>query len=250
MNPFTPLERFKPKTLLYGDFTAGTQGTGQGNEVAYHDVSLSYGLILLSTLPMRFYLKAVFEQAYTPDAATNVNVTVPDNMVQSGRNAPAFPAQNHPDILAYISSDGGATWTQTPINSVNWATETLNITKVAGTNRIRVFYLSATGAFQLRVFRPVGSDGVNAQLFNQPFFVLNTANQSNQRSAPRLNIGGDKFVPSQWRLSLQAVGASKILWTPDAQHDVAIETSRGRIRIDDLQSLNAQAEVSLRGGNI
>ena len=249
-NPFTPLEKFKPKTLLFSDFVAGTQGLGQGNEVAYHDIALSYGLILNSKLPMRFYLKSVYEFAYTPDALTNVNVIVPDNVLQSGRNAPTFPTQNHPDLLAYISSDNGTTWAQTTINSINWITDTLNITKLAGTNRIRVFYLSGTGGFQLRVFRPVGSDSVNAQLFNQPFFVLNSADQSNQRSAPRLNIGGDRFVPSQWRISLQSQGGKPILWLPDAQHDVAIEASRGRIQINDLQQMNAMAEVSLRGGNI
>ncbi|MBF6594977.1 MAG: hypothetical protein IVW51_11100 [Thermaceae bacterium] len=250
VNPFTPLEEFKPKTLIFNDFIAGSQGLSQGNEIAYFDVPLSYGLILNSKLPMRFYLKAAYEFAYVADALTNVNVTIPDNVLQSGRNSPVFPTQNHPDLLAYISSDAGATWAQTTINSMNWNTETLNITKLAATNRIRIFYLSATGGFQLRVFRPVGSDSVNAQLFNQPFFVLNSANQSDQRSAPRLNIGGDRFVPSQWRISLQAQDGKPILWLPDAQHDVAIEASRGRIQINDLQKMNAMAEVSLRGGNI
>lgn len=250
MDPYTPQEQFKPKTLTFSDFKAGTQGQGIGNEVAYYDVPLSYGLILLSRLPMRFYLKAAYEAAITPDANTSLNVALGDNTVLSGRSAPAFPTQNHPDVLAYISSDGGATWTQTVVNAVNSATNTVNINKLAATNRVRVFYLSATGGFELRVFRPVGSDGVNAQLFNQPFFVLNSADQSNQRSAPRLNIGGERFVPSQWRISLQGNGARPILWTPDAQHDVAIQTALGRIQINDLQSLNAMAEVGLRGGNI
>lgn len=249
MNPITPLEPFRPKTLTYPDFKAGTQGTGVGNEVAYYDVPLSYGLVLLSKLPMRFYLKAVQEQSITPDPATNLDVNVP-GLVLSGRNAPAFPTSAHPDVLAYTSEDGGITWTRRNVNSVNLSTNTVNIDKMAATNRVRVFYLPSQGGFELRAFRPVGSDGVNAQIFNQPFFALNSANQSERRSAPYLNIGEDKFAPSQWRLSLQAVGAPPILWIADAMHDVAIEAKIGRIQINDLQQMNAQAELSFRGGNI
>jgi hypothetical protein len=241
------------KVLLYSDFTATNQQvSGISSIVAYHDVPLGHAEVLLADKPVRAFLKARFNTAFVADAAATrvIDLATPGlKMIQSTRTGAAFPNASHPDVLAYISNDGGVTLARATIAACNFLTGQVTVNKIATTNYIAVYYLSADGELEVKAYRPVGGDTVAGRLFNKPMRGLAEIDQTNDRSAMRLNISNDVMLPSQFRLALEVRSTGIIAWDALAEHDFLMHVKTASIQILDLQNLNAEAEKQLRGGN-
>jgi hypothetical protein len=258
MEPQSALDLMRPtgparsKILQWSDFTGtGQQSANQPSIVAYYDVPLGHAAVLLADKPIRAFLKARQTDAFAADGNANRVVNIgAGNMIQSTRVAPAFPANNHPDVLAYISSDNGVTLVRATIAAVNFATGAVTVNKVAGvTNFIAVYFLSPNGELEIKAYRPVGGDTVAGRLFNRPLRGLAEVDQTNERSAMRLNIPRDTALVSQFRLALEVRSPGIISWDAFAEHDLSIQVKTAPIQINDLQRLNIETERALRGGN-
>ncbi len=243
----------RSKILTWLDFAVGEiQQANFPSRVANYDVPLGFGLVLERAKPLRMYIKAKYEIAIAPDATVFVAVglgAAGHKTVQSTRAANPFPTTEHPDLAAFISSDAGVTWTKTPITNANFVTGVITITKVPGTNRVKVFFLPGTGEIQLFGYRPVGSDITGGKIFGKPFRDLHETDQSNDRSAMQLSTANDVPLISQFRISLEVRSNSLVEWSADAQHDLMIPTKFAPIEIDDIQASNVAVEKALRGGN-
>ncbi len=249
---FRPTGPARTKVLTWQDFIAGQQTANVASVAAYYDVPLGHAAVLLAQKPIRAFLKSRFNEPFAADAAATRVINLGGaglQMVQSTRSAPALPANNHPDVLAYISNDNGVTLTRANVTAINFATGQVTVAKLATTNYIAVYYLSANGELEIKAYRPVGGDTVAGRLFNKPLRGLAEIDQSNERSAMVLNLSKDTALPSQFRLALEVRSSGVISWDALAEHDLAILTKIAPIEIFDLQALNVEAERGLRGGN-
>ena len=240
------------RTLSFDAFKPDAQVPNVLTSFAFFDVPLSQMLVLRSDVNMRIYLKARFEAAVALAAAGNevVNLAAANQgFVLSGRQNAAFPTVSHTDIVAFVSDDAGVTWAPAAINAASVAAGTITIQRGANTNRVKIYFLPSRGNLEIRAFRPAGSDGISAKLFGQPLRAIAESDQTNIRSVIRLELGEDKPLPSQFRLSLQTDSPSTIAWVAEAQHELAILVRDAPIEILDLQALAVAAERQLRGGN-
>jgi hypothetical protein len=250
--PYRLTGKVDARTLDFGAFRQDAQVPGVLSNFAYFDVPLSHMVVLRSDVNLRLYLKARFEAAVVLAAAGNQIVdlgAVGQGFILSGRQNAAFPTVAHTDLVAFVSEDAGATWLAAAVNAVNVATGVITIQRTANTNRVKVYFLPSKGNLEIRAFRPAGSDGISAKLFGQPLRAIAESDQTNIRSVIRLELGEDKPLPSQFRLSLQTDSPSTIAWVAEAQHEIAILVRDAPIEILNLQALSVAAERQLRGGN-
>jgi hypothetical protein len=250
--PYRLTGRVDARTLDFGAFRPDAQVPGVLSSFAFFDVPLSHMVVLRSDVNLRLYLKARYEVAVGLAAAGNQIVDlgiVGQGFILSGRQNAAFPTVAHTDLVAFVSEDAGATWLAAAVNAVNVATGVITIQRTANTNRVKVYFLPSRGNLEIRAFRPAGSDNVSAKLFGQPFRAIAESDQTNIRSVIRLELGEDKPLPSQFRLSLQTDSPSTIAWVAEAQHEIAILVRDAPIEILNLQQLSVMAEKQLRGGN-
>ena len=243
----------RSKLLSWSDFQSGSQQVPSlASIVAFYDIPLGHGAVLLAGKQIRCFLKSRFNTAFAADAAATRVIDLGASglsMVQSTRVGAAFPNNSHPDVLAYTSTDGGVTLTRAVVASVNFATGQVTVNKTAAVNFIAVYYLSGNGELEIFAYRPTGADTVAGRLFNRPMRALAEIDQTNERSAMELNIGRDLMLPSQFRVTLQVRSTGIIAWDALAEHDLLIQTKQAAIEIIDLQGLNIAAERQIRGGN-
>ncbi len=243
----------KSQILTWDKFSVGdTQQPNFATRIAFYDVPLGYGMILEKDKPLRAYIKAKEEFAETvnanPTASVNL-VTAGHKPIRSSRVASAFPTQSHPDLVAFISSDNGTTWTRTDIVGANFTSGVVVVNKTATTNRVKIYFLPGLGEIQIFGYRPVGSDISGGKIFGKPFRDLHETDQSNDRSAMQLSTNGDVPLVSQFRLAIEVRSSSLVEWSKEAEHDLMIPTKSAPIEIIDIQALNVEVERALRGGN-
>ncbi|GGJ56585.1 hypothetical protein [Deinococcus roseus] len=233
------------------DFKVGTQQTGILSPIAYLEVPKGHLYALKGQIPFTMYIMAKYEFAIATDSDVVHTVELAPQggaFSKSTRPAPTLPAQNHPDIRAYISSNGGTTWTQTNVLNIDYDDESVNITKLAGTNRIKVYYLTSKGTLTISAQRPAGSDAIGLKIFDAPLRKLHEVDQTNIRSAVVLGSRDVFILPEDWRLFINVKSPVPIEWSVEAGHELALNAFTQPIKVLDAQALNAKAEEILRGG--
>lgn len=261
--PFIALAQPQRISLTADRLKPGNQVLGLLTSVAYYDAPLGRLLLIKGGDPFRFYVKArkeVVVPLLTAAGDFLVDLGAAGlKIVRTPRPAGSLPTAvdpanpgttNHPDVLAYTSADG-VTWTPAAVRAVDFATGKVTLTLPAGANRVAVYFVPADGEFVFRVIRPLGSDGVSAQLYGQALRSIHETEQNNVRSAPQLgDIGREYPLPPQFRLDLAVRSNAQIVFDAYAQHEISLPLYDTPIRVTDNATLVAQAEVKLRGGSI
>ena len=234
-------------------FTNGNQVLGMASTVAYFDGPLGHLMLFKGGETFRFYLKGRHQQGV---AVTGGDVVIDlraagHSLMQSPRSGAAFPNKYHPDVLAYTSANGGATWTAATIKAVDWATGKVTVTTPAGSSQVAVYFLTGDGEFELRVVRPLGSDVVSAKLFGGACRSIHETDQTNARSAPSFGGVGQEYpLPPQFRFEISVRSKTPIVFDKYAYHEISLPLYDTPIRVLDAAQMNAQAEVKLRGNSI
>lgn len=255
MLPAAPLGPFMPRRLGFDDFSANAAwSSNMPIVVAQHEVALGEVFKPNPLAPIRAYIMGRHEAAIVADAAVTIVVDLGAqgyDLVRSNRVAPALPTLIHPDARAFISSDAGATWNETTVTAFDENANTVTISKVAGTNRIRLYFLHGNGEFRLRVSRPIGSDIVSPLIYNAPFKALHETNQIDSRTAIRLSGARSGDFPAlapRWKLSLEVKTSVPIYWVAEARHELLIHGAKAPVLIHNWKLLEARLEQEWRSG--
>lgn len=246
---FSTRERWQTKSLGFADFTAGAQIANVLTPVARLKVPANHVYALLAGERIGLYLKGIYEAA-TP---VNANVDVTINLASAGflidrstRKAPAFPTQAHPDVHAFISSDGGATWAATNVLAVDFDLSTVQITKTGSTNRVRIYALPREGELEIRANIPGGGSRVDSRILNLPIAYIHEVDQTNVRTAPKLDIASVVPIPEDWTISIEARCPVLIPWVAEAKHSVEFRVKTAQVTVFDAPALNTLAEQAIR----
>jgi hypothetical protein len=250
---FRLLEKPRSNLLTWDKFAvADVQQPNFATRIAYYDVPLGFLVELEKNKPVRAYIKAKFEEPVTVNANANIAVNLAGNghtMLRSTRAASAFPTDSHPDVVAYISSNGGTTWTKATIANANFLSGVVTVNKTPTTDRVKVYFLPGLGEIQFFGYRPAGSDVAGGKVFGKPFRDLHETDQANDRNSMQLTTSSNVLLPSQFRLAVEVRSPSIVEWSAAAEHDLMLPTKSVPIEISDIQALNVSAERMLRGGN-
>ncbi|WP_034343996.1 hypothetical protein [Deinococcus misasensis] len=248
--PFQILGQERSLTLTVSDFVGtGAQIQNRMSPIAYYDVPIGHLVALKGGTPFRSYIKGEYVATIAPAVGVTHTVDLDAagyRFARSARPAPTLPANNHPDILAYISDDAGATWTLTNVTAINVDTQEITVTKTASTNRVKIYYLLSDGEIEIRAARPVGSNGVSALLYNNSFRGLHEVNQTNIRSAPKFGTADRYSLSENFRLTIEANTNAVIPWVPEARHEIVIGAFDLPVKVTDPQRLAVQVEAMLR----
>ena len=240
------------RTMLTADrLTPVNQVLGVMSAVAFYDGPLGHLLLYKGGEPFRFFIKGR-HQTNAPGAGDfNVDLRAAGfNPVRSTRQAPEFPTQAHPDVLAYTSVDNGATWQIATVKAVNFATGAVTMTAPAAC-LVAVYFTVGNGEYEIRLIRPMGSDVTSAKLADGALRSIHETDQTNDRSLPRFGMEGREYPqPPQFRLELAVRTNTPIVWDRYAQHEISLPVFDTPVKITDPARMNAEAEVKLRGGSL
>lgn len=253
--PFAPLANAQRISLTADKFKAAQQVLGTLSSVAYFDGPLGHLLLFKGGENFRFYLKGRMEQGVaggTPAGPIVIDLAAAGHrIIQSPRPGAAFPNTYHPDVLAYTSADGGATWLAAPVNAVNFDAGTVTVERPGNATRVAVYFTTGDGEFELRVLRPLGSDVASAKLFGGALRSIHETNQTNARSAPAFGALGREYpIPPQFRLEIAVRSKTPVVFDRYAGHELSLPVFDTPIRVLDAAQFNAQAELKLRGGSL
>lgn len=253
--PFQVLANANRTTLTADRLTAAQQVVGLNSGVAYFDGPAGHLLLFKGGETFRFYIKGRHEVGVvggTPAGPYDVNLAAAGHtLMRTPRPGAAFPNANHPDVLAYTSSDGGTTWTRATVNAVNFDTGVVTVERPGNATRVAVYFVTGDGEFELRILRPLGSDVSSAKLFGGALRSIHETDQTNARSAPTFGSEGREYpLPPQFRLELAVRTKTPIVFDRYAEHELSLPVFDTPVRVLDAARLNAEAEVKLRGGSL
>jgi hypothetical protein len=244
-----PGARKMAHTILWDEFVPLTkQVPGTLSPVALLEVPAGQ-LLLLEPKMFGLVLKAEHKVSFAASAPLTMAVnlrTAGHRPMRTAQRAPNFPSSSHPDVVVWISSDNGTTYTKTEVNSFDPETGIIDFDKTALTNHAAIYFVPGDGEIVLSADRPTGSDRVNARLYNNTTRGLFSKDQDNERSAVRFDR--EKGLAPFWKLSIEMSTASKVVWTPRAEHYVLFPAQKLAIDVTQRQMLDQAVERALRGG--
>lgn len=236
-----------PVTLKFSDFKVGQdQVKGVPTAVAYLDVPIGQ-FLGLEAKPFTMRLKAQYIYTFVASGTLTKLIDLGAaglRVAKSPTPAPALPATQHPDILAFISADNGVTWAATPVTVINYVTGQITVTKDAATNAVKVYYLLGEGEISLRAQIPSGFNQDARQLFLSSSKAMHETDQINQRTAIT-KFTEEKHLSPQMRLEVVVFGAGNVVWNKEAQHEIAIHAVYQPGRVNDRQAVDAAAFARL-----
>ena len=253
MQPYTalnlPRRMVITAALLSG--VAAAPVAGIDSNVAEYRVPDGTMLTLLHDQPARLFLQARHEVGRVAGAAGDVvTVQVQINgdgrqMVRTTRADRAFPALNHPDVIAYTLVTGGK-WTPARVLAVDWNAGTVDVETPPNAGKIRVYYTFGDGEVILRAGRPFGSSSGQVQLWRGSARGLHETDQADRDAAVFL-ARVPMPVPQAFSLSLAVRAVSAVYFDGLAQHEVNIPASDTAIAVSDPVMLADLAERQLKG---
>lgn len=253
--PFAPLAAATRLSLTADRFTPQQQVLGILSPVATFDGPLGHLMLFKGGENFRFFLKGRFETGVAGGTAAGPYVVdlaaAGHSLIRTTRPGTTFPSTSHPDVLAYTSADGGATWQAANVTAVDWAAGQVTVDRPGNATRVAVYFTTGNGEFELRVSRPLGSDAARAKLFGSALRSIHETDQVNARSAPTFGGEGREYpLPPQFRLELAVRSTTPVVFDRYAGHELSLPVFDVPIRVLDAAQLNAQAELKLRGGTL
>lgn len=228
-----------PFTLSAEDFTAGRQVPGVKSILASYRVPKDTALVVSRVVPFRLYIPATHTETITPTGATSASVTLEHGVVQTVRGEQA-------DVQVSISEDAGVTWTETTVTGVNYGANSVQYTKTAATDALKVTYITGAGAVELQAQKPGGATNVNTRMWNKSLRGLHLTDQDQGESALIFAGRGSTIeLAPEWRLNIVVNSPASFDWNV-AGVEFFAEAYTQRLEVIDADALNALTESTLR----
>lgn len=246
----------RPETLGFAQFTASRDSIN-GAEVELARFTVPRRAMLAGRDDgFRLFLKARAEADLTNDANTSEQVDVGAlglDLVRTTRPAPSLPTSRHPDVAAYTSTDGGATWTAANITAVDFDADTVTVAKPANVAvSVRVYATIRQGLVRVAAAAPAGSSAIEVPIWNSTVGALHDTDQAEKSARPNLvrSFGKPLYLSPKFQLRVYVTAASAgvFTWASEARHEIAVPVARRAVEVVNARELVAENLRQLRPG--